>query len=230
MVLDKPWVGLADAIAAVRAELTAAMAAGAGAPVRFTVEPVELDLNVEVRTGGKAEGGVRIGVVSIGASGERSSTSTRRLTVRLQPVDPATGRSPLIADDEYPDHRHGIGDGCGGSGATGPGRGDPHCPGRWADAGGVGSADHRPAGPDRRPCRVPRRAGAVFGGGVDGRGGRDRPDGHVGSGGVAGPLGPSRRHRTRRGTDPHRRSAVGTAAGGPVALGGADRPCRWHRR
>lgn len=97
---DGPWVGLAEAIAAVRAELTAAMAAGAGAPIRFTVEPVELDLNVEVHTGAKADGGVRIGVVSIGASGERSSTSTHRLTVRLQPVDPTTGRSPLIADDE----------------------------------------------------------------------------------------------------------------------------------
>lgn len=99
-MVDEPWVGLADAIGAVRAELTAAMAAGAGAPVRFTVEPVELELNVEVHTGGKAEGGVRIGVVSIGASGERSSTSTHRLTVRLQPVDPVTGRSPLIGDDE----------------------------------------------------------------------------------------------------------------------------------
>ncbi|MCM3882226.1 trypco2 family protein [Frankia sp. R82] len=99
-MVDGPWVGLADAIGAVRAELTAAMVAGAGAPVRFTVEPVELELNVEVRTGVKADGGVRIGVVSIGASGERSSTSTHRLTIRLQPVDPATGQSSLIADDE----------------------------------------------------------------------------------------------------------------------------------
>ncbi|KJE22973.1 hypothetical protein FF36_02747 [Frankia torreyi] len=98
--MDGPWVGLADAIGAVRAELIAAMVAGADAPIRFSVEPVELELGIEVRTGGKADGGVRIGVVSIGASGEKSSTSTHRLTVRLQPVDPATGRSPLIADDE----------------------------------------------------------------------------------------------------------------------------------
>lgn len=98
--MDGPWVGLADAIGAVRAELIAAMVAGADAPIRFSVEPVELELGIEVRTGGKADGGVRIGVVSIGASGEKSSTSTHRLTVRLQPVDPATGRSALIADDE----------------------------------------------------------------------------------------------------------------------------------
>jgi hypothetical protein len=95
-------VGLAEAIGAVRSELTAAMDAGAGERIRFTAEPIELELGVEVRTGGRAEGGVKIGVVSIGASGERSSTASHRLTVRLQPVEVATGHSPLIGDDESP--------------------------------------------------------------------------------------------------------------------------------
>jgi Trypsin-co-occurring domain 2 len=98
--MAEPWVGLAEAIGAVRAELTAAMDAGAGERIRFAVEPIELELGVEVHTGGRAEGGVKIGVVSVGAAGERSSTSTHRLTVRLAPVDPASGRPPLIADDE----------------------------------------------------------------------------------------------------------------------------------
>jgi hypothetical protein len=96
----EPWVGLAEAIGAVRAELTAAMDAGAGERIRFTAEPIELELGVEVHTGGRAEGGVKIGVVSVGASGERSSTASHRLTVRLAPVEVATGRSPLIGDDE----------------------------------------------------------------------------------------------------------------------------------
>jgi hypothetical protein len=99
-VVDEPWVGLADAIGAVRAELIAAMNAGKGEQVQFTADPVELELAVEVATGVRGEGGLKIGVVSVGGSGERSAARTHRLTVRLQPVDPATGRSPLIGDDE----------------------------------------------------------------------------------------------------------------------------------
>jgi hypothetical protein len=91
---------LADAIEAIRAELIAAQAAGVGSPIRFAAEPVEVELGVEVRTGGKGDAGIRIGVVSIGAGGERSSASTHRLTVRLTPVDPATGGRTLIGDDE----------------------------------------------------------------------------------------------------------------------------------
>lgn len=93
-------MGLADAIEAIRAELIAAQAAGVGSPIRFAAEPIEVELGVEIRTGGKADAGLRIGVVSIGASGERSSTSSHRLKVRLAPVDPATGNRALIGDDE----------------------------------------------------------------------------------------------------------------------------------
>ena len=98
--MAEPWVGLAEAIGAVRAELRAAMEAGQGEQLRFAAEPIDLVFAIEVRTEAAATGGVKIGVVSIGASGGRSSNSTHQLTVRLQPLDPATGRSPLIGDDE----------------------------------------------------------------------------------------------------------------------------------
>ncbi|ONH21847.1 hypothetical protein BL253_37635 [Pseudofrankia asymbiotica] len=99
-LVSEPWVGLAEAIGAIRAELIAAQVAGVGSPIRFAAEPIELELGVEVRTGGKADAGVRIGVVSIGAGGERSSAASHRLTVRLAPVDPVTGDRALIGDDE----------------------------------------------------------------------------------------------------------------------------------
>jgi len=42
-LVSEPWVGLADAIEAIRAELIAAQAAGAGSPIRFAAEPVEVE-------------------------------------------------------------------------------------------------------------------------------------------------------------------------------------------
>ncbi|WP_239336703.1 trypco2 family protein [Frankia sp. CiP3] len=95
---DEPWVELSDAIGAVRRELATARLAGAGEPVRFGLGPVELEFALEVTQNGQGEAGVRLGVVTLGGKGGRSSGTTHRLTVTLHPLDSAGG--PLEVADE----------------------------------------------------------------------------------------------------------------------------------
>jgi Trypsin-co-occurring domain 2 len=93
------WVGLADAIRALRRELTAAMTAGQGEPIRFELGPVEMEFLLEVGKEGGGEAGVRFWVVSLGGKGSATSGSTHRVTLSLVPKGPA-GRPPEIADVE----------------------------------------------------------------------------------------------------------------------------------
>lgn len=75
-------VGLADAIAALREELLAAMDEGRDAPMRFRLEPVELSLQVGVTK----EAGGKIGWKVLGLGGSYSSAVTQTLALRLAPV------------------------------------------------------------------------------------------------------------------------------------------------
>src|ERR1017187_3643620 len=67
---------LADTIAAVRRELSSALAAGPGQPAQFRAGPVELEFEIAVTCTG---------------SGPARAT-TQRIKVMLQPLDPATGK------------------------------------------------------------------------------------------------------------------------------------------
>lgn len=80
---DEPWVGLADAVRGVRAELQAAMAEGQGEALRFEVGPVELEFAVDVRKETGAEAGARVYVVSFGAKGSQAATATHRMKLTL---------------------------------------------------------------------------------------------------------------------------------------------------
>lgn len=101
VVTDEPWVGLAEAVGALRAELEAAAdAAGDHPRFRFEVEPVELEFALEVRRDGASEAGVRFGVVTLGGKGGVSAASTHRLKLVLKPQDGATGGPARIRDRE----------------------------------------------------------------------------------------------------------------------------------
>ncbi|MBD0692549.1 trypco2 family protein [Streptomyces sp. CBMA123] len=80
--MDKPVVGLAAAIEALRAELTAALDKGQDKPMQFRLEPIELTVQASVTK----DGGGKIGwsVLGIGASAEAANTQT--LTLRLAPM------------------------------------------------------------------------------------------------------------------------------------------------
>ncbi|WP_283134487.1 trypco2 family protein [Rhizohabitans arisaemae] len=95
---EDSWVGLADAVKGIRAELAEAMDAGKGERLKFEVGPVELEFKVELRRDAEARTGVKIWVVEAGGSGAVSHTSGHTLKVTLNPVDSTTDRSPLVSD------------------------------------------------------------------------------------------------------------------------------------
>lgn len=96
---DEQWVGLAEAIAALRSELTAAMAEGVDQPLQFELGPVEMEFLLEVQREAGAEAGVKFWVVNFGGKGSVSSGSTHRVALSLTPQDRA-GRSARIRDVE----------------------------------------------------------------------------------------------------------------------------------
>jgi Trypsin-co-occurring domain 2 len=80
--MDKAVVGLADAIEALRGELLAAAEAGQDHVMRFSIEPVELTVQVAVTK--DANG--KIGWAVIGAGGGYEQVTTQTLTLRLAPL------------------------------------------------------------------------------------------------------------------------------------------------
>jgi hypothetical protein len=92
-----PPLGLADAIEAVRRELQLAQQRGAGQAVQFRVGPVELQLQVEMGTSVRGEGGIQVWVVSAKGSGERTSSTSHTVRVQLTP-ETASGADVLVAD------------------------------------------------------------------------------------------------------------------------------------
>jgi hypothetical protein len=89
---------LADTIAAVRRELSAAQAAGQGQPVQFRTGPVELEFEVAVTRSGGGQAGVQLWVLTLGGKGEMGQATTQRIRVTLQPVTPQTGEDAQISD------------------------------------------------------------------------------------------------------------------------------------
>ena len=75
-------VGLADAIAALRKELLAAMGEGKDAAMRFRLAPVQLSLQVAVAK----EAGGKISWHVLGLGGSYTSATTQTLALRLEPV------------------------------------------------------------------------------------------------------------------------------------------------
>ncbi len=80
--MDGAVVGLAEAIEALRAELTEAADRGSDQPMQFRAEPIELTVQAAVtRT---ADG--RIGWAVLSMSGGYESAVTQTLTLRLAPM------------------------------------------------------------------------------------------------------------------------------------------------
>jgi hypothetical protein len=92
---------LADTIAAVRRELSAAQAAGQGQPVQFRTGPVELEFEVAVTRSGGGQAGVQLWVLTLGGKGELGQAATQRIKVTLQPVNPDTGEDARITDPRH---------------------------------------------------------------------------------------------------------------------------------
>jgi hypothetical protein len=78
-------IGLADAVAAVRDELLEAAARGVGQDIAFTVGPVDMEFEVELRADAKAKAGFRVWAVSVGGDAGLSRSRTHRVSLTLTP-------------------------------------------------------------------------------------------------------------------------------------------------
>jgi hypothetical protein len=84
---DVEKASLAETIEVLRSELRRAQDLGSGDDVRFSVGSVEVELAIEVekKVGGKASITV-LNLLSIGGSGDRTTSETNRVKVVLNPV------------------------------------------------------------------------------------------------------------------------------------------------
>lgn len=85
-MVHEPWVGLAEAVSAVRAELQRAAVDGAGQALRFRTGPVELEFTVDVQWDAEAKVRVLVLPWSAEARAAHTSGSTHRLKLVLQPT------------------------------------------------------------------------------------------------------------------------------------------------
>ncbi|MFE4059943.1 trypco2 family protein [Streptomyces sp. NPDC059096] len=85
-------IGIAEAVAHLRAELAAA-AVGDDVGPRFEVGPVEMEFSVEMRREGKGKTGIKAWVVSADVEASVSKASVHRVKLVLTPKDAVTGGS-----------------------------------------------------------------------------------------------------------------------------------------
>jgi Trypsin-co-occurring domain 2 len=82
-------VGLAEAIQSLREEMTRAIEQAKGQELRFNVEEVEIDLGVEVKREGSADGKISFKVfgtgIEAGGKGSQAQTSTHHMKITLKP-------------------------------------------------------------------------------------------------------------------------------------------------
>jgi hypothetical protein len=88
--------GLADAVQALRAQLTTAMAAAEDESMKFELEAVTMEFGVEITADTSAKGGLRFWVVELGASHKRGRSATHTVTLEMKPHT-KKGRKPEIS-------------------------------------------------------------------------------------------------------------------------------------
>ncbi|MEU6677455.1 trypco2 family protein [Streptomyces sp. NPDC046925] len=92
-------IELAEMIAQLRGELAAAMAAAQDEELRFELGPVQLEAEFAVQRSEAADGRIRFWVVEAGASGQRTASTTHRVTLSLTPRVGDSDQSPWVSGD-----------------------------------------------------------------------------------------------------------------------------------
>jgi len=87
-VSDADDITVADLIYQLRGDLFRAAESGRGRDPKFVVGPVELELAVVVDSSRSRGGKASLWVVDVSAQGQRSTQTTHRIKLTLQPVGP----------------------------------------------------------------------------------------------------------------------------------------------
>lgn len=93
-------IPLAEAIRALRRELTAAVREGGGEEVRFALGPVDLEFQVEVSKEAGGEAGIAFWLLTIGAKGTRTSGTAHTVRLSLTPVGPSGEERVIVHSEE----------------------------------------------------------------------------------------------------------------------------------
>lgn len=91
---------LSDTIAAVRRELSGALAVGQGQLAQFRAGPVELEFEIAVTCTGDGQAGVRLSVLTLDSQSALAGATTQRIKVTLQPPARNGLESPVLAAAE----------------------------------------------------------------------------------------------------------------------------------
>ena len=92
MAEPAPGIPLADLIDAVRTELETAARSARGRQLQFEVKDVQLEVNVTTTGTREAEGGLKVWVLTVGASGSRANMASHKVTLTLDVVGPDGAR------------------------------------------------------------------------------------------------------------------------------------------
>src|SRR5579859_1136058 len=94
----KGSIPLSEMVQSLRAEVQDSIAQSKDQPLRFSVEKIELELNVEVTRDVGGQGKIQFWVLSGGASASQKSASKQTFRLTLLPVS-ADGGKPLISGE-----------------------------------------------------------------------------------------------------------------------------------
>lgn len=95
---DDDWLDLADAIETLRDQLSEAQRRGQDSPLRFVLGEITAEFELELVRAKNGGGALRFGVVEADARRERTTRSTQRLTLRLNP-EHRGGGDVAVGDD-----------------------------------------------------------------------------------------------------------------------------------
>ncbi|MFD9484783.1 trypco2 family protein [Streptomyces sp. NPDC059991] len=88
---------ITEAIEQLRTQLAQAQEYGKDARLQFRITEVEMEFLVEVRKDAGGSGGVRLGVVKLGADAKVSQGTTHRLRLKLDVRDTLTGDPATVS-------------------------------------------------------------------------------------------------------------------------------------
>jgi hypothetical protein len=99
---EEPWLGLAEAVDAVRSELLKARELGEHSDMPFDVGGVELQFTVAMARERKTGGGIKVWVVGVDGTRTGTASHAHQVTVTLQPrAKDGTSAARIGADDGH---------------------------------------------------------------------------------------------------------------------------------
>ncbi|WPB93580.1 trypco2 family protein [Streptomyces malaysiensis] len=96
---EEQWFELSEVVRRLRGQLNQAMADGKDDDIQFELGPVELEFEVVVSKERGADGGLKVGVVSLGAKGARSNGNTNRMKLTLTPQNRQGGPARISGSE-----------------------------------------------------------------------------------------------------------------------------------